>query len=106
MFLGNSGSPQMKEHFAKSRATAEKLLARHQVDEDGARLMNIVRENYVELMALVISATPTGRAQSIALRCIEDSLMWANKSITEKYPEVPKPKLDLASGPVPPPDSL
>jgi len=104
MFLGNA-SPEMKDHFKKTQDQAKAVFATHQVDEDGAKMLQIVRDNYTELAALMLACTPPSRGQSLALTHLEDSLMWANKAITSKYPVANQPKIEVARS-MPPPDSL
>jgi len=104
MFLSSS-DPKMQDHIKTCRERARTLFQSHAIDEDGAKLMGIVRDNYEALGVLLLMSTPTGRGQSLALTHLEDSLMWANKAITAKYP-VLKPAASLVTPDSPPPDSL
>lgn len=106
MFLGNA-TPQMKDRFKACQDQAKSLFQSHQVDEDGARLLQILRDSYQELAGMMLMCTPTSRGQSLALTHLEDSLMWANKAITSKYPLANQPsKIEVVNKAPPPPDSL
>lgn len=58
----------------------------HPGNEDVAHVYSEIRTRYIELGEFVAQALPTGRSKSIALTELEDSLMWAIKSVALTQP--------------------
>lgn len=104
MFL-NSKDPKMQDHIQSARAKARELCQSHQVDEHGAKLMQVIRDNFAELTTLVIMSTRPSREQSLALTNLEQAQMWTNKGISSAYPVVGSAPEPDSPAP-PPPDSL
>lgn len=50
-------------------------------NEDQLRRITLVRATYQGLVATILESTPASREQSLAITNLEDSLMWATKSI-------------------------
>jgi hypothetical protein len=64
----------------------------HRADQAAAIRHAEIRDAYMLLGSIVVTHTPAGREQALALTSLQESMMWSNAAIAMLSPVAPDPR--------------